>query len=213
MSHELTIRDDNALDTTTLTSDIDALAYERILPDQTTQLEVQTGIDSNDDTYGRYHYSDTEPKADIVADFESILPDTATVDYRHTWREYDDTKTNDGTYYPSHWDSGLRAPPTVSQDGQTVDVSVDYLDGGTELSGTLTKTFDIPTDVYAQVHTIYANGGGVYVATRDVQDNPKQSDSTWGKPDFTGTEVCTVTMKTHIDRIPKGGLEVATFPP
>ena len=43
MSHELTIRDDNALDTTTLTSDIDALAYERTLPDQTTDIEVRTG--------------------------------------------------------------------------------------------------------------------------------------------------------------------------
>lgn len=211
MSHTLTIRDESALDVQALTNEIDALSYERILPNRTTELEVRNGLDGDDDTYGWYHFADTETKADIVADIKALLPDTATVDYRHTWYEYDDTLKNDPAYYPSHWDSGLRAPPTVSEDGKTVDVSVDYIDSGTELSGTFTETFAVPTTAYAQVHTVYANGGGVYVATRDVANNPDKSDSTWDKPTFDGTEVCTLAIKGHIDSIPNGGVEVAEF--
>ena len=212
MSHELTIRDDNALDTTTLTSDIDALGYERILPDQTTELEVRTGIDGESDTYGRYHYADTEPKADIVADIEVILPDTATVDYRHTWDEYDDNKTNDVTYYPSHWDSGLRAPPTVSDDSTTVSVSVDYLYGGTEHTDSLETDLPIPNE-YGQVHVIVADDTGLSVVSSDEVPNPKENDAEWPEPGFTGVEVARVTMKSHIDRVPNGGIEVAGFSP
>ena len=212
MSHELTIRDDNALDTTTLTSDIDALRYEQILPDQTTELAVRNGIDGDGDTYGRYHYSDTEPKADIVADIEAILPDTATVDYRHTWAEYDDTKTNDATYYPSHWDSGLRAPPTVSDTGTTVSVSAEYLHGGTEYSDSLETDLPVPSD-YGQVHVIVADDTGLSVVSSAEVPNPKENDTEWPEPDFTGVEVARVTMKSHIDRVPNGGIEVAEFPP
>jgi len=212
MSHELTIRDDNALDTTTLTSDIDALGYEQILPDQTTELEVQTGIDGDDDTYGRYQYADTEPKADIVADVEAILPDTATVDYRHTWAEYDDRNTNDGTYYPSHWDSGLRAPPTVTDTGTAVSVSVDYLYGGTEYADSLETDLPVPNE-YGQVHVIVADDAGLSVVSSNEVPNPKENDAKWPEPDFTGVEVARVTMKRHIDRVPNGGIEVAEFPP
>jgi len=212
MSHELTIRDDNALDTTTLTSDIDALAYERILPDQTTELAVRNGIDGDGDTYGRYHYSDTEPKADIVADIEAILPETGTVDYRHTWREYDDTKTNDGTYYPSYWDSGLRAPPTVSDNGTTVSVSAEYLHGGTEYSDSLKTDLPIPSD-YGQVHVTVADDSGLSVVSSNEVPNPKEKDTEWPEPAFSGVEVARVTMKSHIDRVPNGGIEVAEFPP
>lgn len=211
MSHELTIRDDNALDTDTLASDIDAISYERILPERTTELSVRTDLSGDDDTYGRYHYVDTEPKTDIVADIEAILPDTSTVEYRHTWYEYDDTKTNDPAYYPSHWDNGLRAPPTVTQDGKDIDVSVDYLYGGTELSDSLTDTFALPADKYGQVHTVYADADGLHVASANEIDNPKTSNDTWDKPEFTGVEVATVYMKEHIDRIPNGGIDVSEF--
>jgi len=213
MSHELTIRDGNALDVSALQSNIDPLAFERILPDRTNELEVRTGLDGDDDTYGRYHYPDTAPKDDIVSDLKALLPDTSTVDYRHTWAEYDDTKTNDLSYYPSHWTEGLRAPPAVTQDGKTIDVSVDYLYNGTELSDSLKQSFALPTEKYGQVHTIYADSDGLKVASTKEIDNPKHSSDTWDKPDFTGVEICTVYMKGHIDRIPNGGYKVATFPP
>ena len=212
MSHELTIRNDNALDVSALKSDIDALTYKRILPDKTTELEVRNGIDGDGDTYGRYHYSDTEPKADIVADIEAILPDTATVDYRHTWAEYDDAKTNDASYYPSHWDSGLRAPPTVSDDGTTVSVSVDYLHGGSEYGDSLETDLPIPSE-YGQVHVIVADDAGLSVVSSAEVPNPKENDTEWPEPDFTGVEVARVTMKSHIDRVPNGGIEVAGFSP
>ena len=212
MSHELTIRDENALDTTISTSDIDTLKYDRTLPDQTTELEVRNGIDGDDDTYGCYHYADTEPKDDIVADIEAILPDTATVDYRHTWAEYDDTKTNDATYYPSHWDSGFRAPPTVSDDGTTVSVSAEYLHGGSEHTDSLKTDLPIPSD-YGQVHVTVADDSGLSVVSSNEVPNPKEKDTEWPEPAFSGVEVARVTMKSHIDRVPNGGIEVAEFPP
>lgn len=211
MSHELTIRDDNALDVQTLKSDFDALPYNRILPDRSTGLNVRTVLDGDDDTYGRYHYADTGPKADIVADIRALLPGTATVEYRHTWAEYDDAKDADATYYPSHWSDGLRTSPIVSGDGTTITASAEYLHNDTELSGDLTTDLSVPSSDYGQVHVIVADDSGLRVVSSAEVPNPKENGTEWPTPDFQGVEVARVEMKQHIDRIPRGGIEVANF--
>lgn len=210
MSHTLTIRDESALDAQALASDIDALSYERILPDRKTELGVRTGLDGDGDTYGLYHFADTEPKADIVADVTAILPDTTTVDYRHTWSEYDDTLTNDPAYYPSHWNSGIRSPPTATNGGKTMSVSVDYLFNGAEYSASAEFEFTVP-EKYGRTDVIVADANGLTHIEGSEHSNPAKSDSEWSKPDHSGVFVAKVPMKNHIPRIPNGLFTVGEF--
>jgi len=210
MSHELTIRDDNALDVSALKSDIGALSYERILPDRTTELEVQTGLDGDDDTYGCYQFADTAPKADIVADLEALLPDTATVEYRHTWAEYDDTLIDDPAYYPSHWSDGLRAPPTANNGGKTMSVSADYLHGGVEYSDSKDFEFTVPTE-YGRTDVIVADADGLHHIEGVEHANPAKSEAEWTLPDYSGVLIARVPMKNHLQRIPNGLFTVSDF--
>jgi hypothetical protein len=213
MAHKYRIETGTDATLSNLNPALSDTTFNRVLTDRDQTFGEQTDITGTVTGYTATVYAaDTEARSGVETKLENVVADAtkATIEHRHTWREYDDSRIADKTYYPHDRAVGLRTDPTIERDGWGTTITADTHHNGTEVSHTTTLTFDSPTD-YCRQDRVVADTDGLAV----LQGNPV------GKPAETGVQptapptpdgavsVATVTVKEHIDRIPFGEINAA----
>lgn len=213
MAHEYRIETGTDATLSNLNTALSDTTFDRVLTDRDQTFGEQTDINGDVVGYTATIYAtDAEARADVEAELETVVADatTATITHRHTWREYDDARIPDATYYPHDRAAGLRTDPSVERDGWDSTIAAGTHHDGTEVSHNDTLTFDAPSD-YCRRDRVVADADGLSI----IEGNPV------GQPSETGVQptapptpdgavsVAVVTVKEHIDRIPYGGIDTA----
>jgi len=214
MTHQFTITTGTDASLSTLNDTLSATTFERVLTDRNQTFSERETINGTTEYRASVYAADTEARADVLAALESVVADatTATIDYRHTWTEYDDTRIADPDYHPIDAEAGHRTNPTAEHaGGWTIDAEADY--HITDAEHTATESFTIdPPDKYARRDRIVANADGLRVITGESFAEPNGSAPPDAPPTPTdAVSVATLTVKTHIDRIPYGGIDTDTL--
>lgn len=168
--------------------------------------------EDNEEYQGTYRFADTEPRgaleeaaAEIVHGFEA-----ASVDRRHTWREYDTEEfLRDVDYYPPDGYTGLRAPPVVSRDGGfKLVVEAEIAIDGNEFGVADSVKIATPAD-YARRDLIVATEDGLRVVSGEPFDRPT-AGGVVETPTTASDKVAIglVTVKEPVDGIPSSGIDV-----
>jgi len=214
MAQKYRIRTGSDATLSTLNSALSNTTFERVLTDRDQTFSEQTDINGDVTGYAATVYAaDPEPRDSIETELQDVVSSatTATIQRRHVWRDYDDTRIADPTYYPSHISDGLRADPTLTTDGWGVAVNVDSLHAGSEASAAATLTFEQPTD-YMRRDRLVVDDTGLSVLSGTAVGEPAITGEQTTAPDVPtdAVSVAVVTVKQHIDRIPHGGINAAT---
>jgi len=214
MAYEYRIETGGDADEQTLNNALDDTTFERVLTGRDQTFSERHAIDGTLEGYRATVYAaDTEARDAVETALEDVVSSasTATIERRHVWREYDDDRIGDPTYYPSHISDGLRADPDISVDGFDVSISVASIHGGAEASASATLTIDAATADYIRRDRIIADSGGLSIKQGTAVGQPAETDEQPVAPDTPAgaVSVAVVTVKEHIDRIPNGGIEAA----
>jgi len=214
MAYEYRIQTGGDADEQTMNNALDDTTFERVLTGRDQTFSERRAIDGTLEGYRATVYAaDTEARDAVETALEDVVSSTstATIERRHVWREYDDDRIGDPTYYPSHISDGLRADPDISVDRFDVSISVASIHGGAEASASATLTVDPATDDYIRRDRVVVDGDGLSIAKGTAVGEPSETgDQPSAPPTPSGAvSVATVTVKEIIDRIPNGGIEAA----
>lgn len=161
---------------------------------------------------GRYRFEDTEPVDELHQAAKNIVDgfELATVEYRHTWREYSGEEfLNDASYYPPTGYTGLRAPPVVSHQGVfELGVEAEFAVGGGEFNAAGSVEIAPPAD-YARRDLIVASKDGLQIITGESFGRPSEG-GVINTPTAGDEEVAIAlgTVKEPVDGIPSSGIDV-----
>ena len=214
MAYEYRIETGTDADEQTLNTELNDTTFERVLSGLDQTFNERRAIDGTLEGYRATVYAaDTEQRDAVETALEDVISSatTATIERRHVWREYDDGRIDDPTYYPSHISDGLRADPDISVDGFDVSITVESIHGGAEASASATLTINPATDDYIRRDRVVVDGDGLSVAKGTAVGEPSETSDQPAAPSTPSgaVSVATVTVKEHIDRIPNGGIEAA----
>jgi len=214
MTHQFTITTGTGASLSTLNDSLSATTFQRVLTARDQTFSYRETIDGTTEYRATVYAADTEARADVLAELESVVADatTATIDHRHTWAEYDNTRIADPDYYFTDAEAGHRTNPTAEHaDGWTIDAEAAYHVVNTAHTATQSFTIDPPSK-YARRDRIVADADGLRVLTGKSFDEPNGPAPLEAPPTPTdAVSVATVTVKTHIDRIPHGGIDTNTL--
>lgn len=214
MAHQFTITTGTDASLSTLNDSLSATTLERVLTDRDQTFSERETTDGTTEYRATVYAADTEARADVLADLESVVTEatTATIDHRHTYAEYDDARIADPSYYHADAETGHRTDPTAEHaGGWTVDAETAYHIADTEHTATQSFTIDPPSK-YARRDRIVADADGLRVITGESFDEPNGTAPPDAPPTPTdAVSVAVVTVKAHIDRIPHGGIELDTL--
>jgi len=214
MAHQFTITTGTDASLSMLNDTLSATTFQRVLIDRDQTFNERETIDGGTEYRATIYAADTEARADVLAELESVVTEatTATIDYRHTWGEYDDTRIADPDYYSTDAEATHRTDPIAEHaGGWQIDTEADYYITDTEHTATQSFTIDPPSK-YARRDRIVADADGLRVVTGESFDEPNGSAPPDAPPTPTdAVSVATVTVKTHIDRTPHGGIDTETL--
>ena len=213
MTYQYNLTTDDSTDRETLN---DRLAKLTLTTIQETREFTERNTELTDEPTeyrATVYVADTEPLEDADAELKSVVEDaeSATIRRRHTWREYDDETVADADYYDVNAEKSLRTNPTVEHTtGYNVEVSAQIHIDGTEYDHSET-TLEIPepTD-YARKDRLVATADGIERIASD--DGPKPvNELPYSDTPENAVSLGSVVVKEHIERIPRGGINVDTI--
>jgi|APHM01.1.fsa_nt_gi hypothetical protein len=216
MAHEYRIETGDATDAQTLNDALATTAFDRVLTDRNQTFSERGPIDSTlEGCQATVYAADTEDRVSVETELEDVVASAtaATIERRHVWSEYDDSRISDPTYYPSHISDGLRTDPDIAVDGFDLSVAVDSIHGGTEASASATLAIEPATADYIRRDRIVVDSDGLSIIQGTAVGEPAETGQQPVAPDTPSgaLSVGTVTVKEHIDRVPNGGVDAASL--
>lgn len=217
MTHEYTITTNTDVSLTDLNDALDATTFNRVLTDRDQTATERTLIGDTTEYRARIYAADTEARADVLAELENAvsIATTASIEYRHTWTECDDTRRSNPDYYPSDMATGLRADVTLTNSGDyTSTTSAAYRIAGTNHEITDATHDHSPATDYVRIDRLVGTSDGFEVLEGQPHGNPAEVTTQPSAPDVPTDAVGlgTVVVKSHVDRIVHGGLTAETQP-
>jgi len=214
MAHGYTITTDTDVSLSDLNDALAATGFERVLTDRDQTATERDPIDADPEYRATIYAADTEPRADVIAELEDAVSaaTTATIEYRHTWQEYDADRRADTAYYPSDLTTGLRADVSVSDDGYMTTTTAAYrIDDINHNIDAATHDHSPPSD-YMRVDRLVATADGLDVLEGDPHGEPAVIGSQPNPPATPADAVSlgTVVVKSVVDRIIRGGVDPET---
>lgn len=215
MAHEYTITTSTDVSLSNLNDALAATPFERVFTESEQTATKTDPIDGPAEYRATVYAADTEARDTALQALKTAVSDaaTATIDYRHTWRDYDDGRRSDEKYYPSDLITGLRADVSLSDtDDYTTTTTAAYRINDTNHNITdATHTHTPPSD-YMRIDRLIGTPAGLEVLEGDPHGQPAVVGSQPSAPDTPADAVSlgTVVVKTVVDRIIRGGLTAET---
>ena len=212
MTYQYTLTTDDGTDRETLN---DRLTDLTLTTTQDTREFTERNTELTDEPTeyrARVYLADTEPLEDADSELKSVVEDaeSATIQRRHTWREYDDETIADPDYYDVNAEKGLRTNPTINHtEGYNVEVAAKIHIDGTEYDHSDTLEIPEPTD-YARKDRLVATADGIKRIAGEPGPKPVNKLPYPDTPE-NAVSLGSVVVKEHIERIPRGGINTDTI--